>query len=248
MRCPAQFERRYVLGEIIPPGIAARRGSATHKAAEINHSQKLHSGEDLPVADLQDAARDEYVRLVKEKGVFIPKDQVGDKGKLLAAGLDAATRLTKLYREELAPQIIPALVEENIVMDVGLDLPLEGTLDLVTVAHDLEDMKTADKSKSASEAENSLQLSFYSGLLAHKTGKWPGKARLRVLVNTQEPKMQTLETTRGPADFANLLLRLQFFIAQLETGLFPPCDPGAWICSPTWCGYWWTCKYSIKRR
>jgi hypothetical protein len=34
LRCPHQFERRCLLGEIIPPGIAARRGSATHKAAQ----------------------------------------------------------------------------------------------------------------------------------------------------------------------------------------------------------------------
>jgi len=69
LRCPHQFERRYLRGEIIPPGIAARRGSATH--------------EDLPVGDLRDAARDHYVRLVKEEGVFISKDQLPEKEKLL---------------------------------------------------------------------------------------------------------------------------------------------------------------------
>ena len=83
LRCPHQFERRYLRGEIIPPGIAARRGSATHKAAQINHEQKLHTHEDLPVGDLRNAARDHYVRLVKEEGVFISKDQLPEKEKLL---------------------------------------------------------------------------------------------------------------------------------------------------------------------
>ena len=105
LRCPHQFERRYLKGEIIPPGIAARRGSATHKAAQLNHEQKLHTQTDLSLKDLQDAARDHYVRLVTEEGVFIPKDQVADKDKLLAAGLDATVRLTSLYRETLAPAI-----------------------------------------------------------------------------------------------------------------------------------------------
>ena len=90
LRCAHQFERRYLRGEIIPPGIAARRGSATHQAARINHDQKLHSQEDLPLGDLQDAARDHYVHLIKEEGVFIPKDQVAEKDRLLAAGLHAA--------------------------------------------------------------------------------------------------------------------------------------------------------------
>jgi hypothetical protein len=105
LRCPHQFERRYLRGEIIPPGIAARRGSATHKAAQINHEQKLHSQADLPAGDLQDAVRDHYVRLVQEEGVFIPKDQLYEKDTLLAHGLDAAVRLTKLYRHALAPAI-----------------------------------------------------------------------------------------------------------------------------------------------
>ena len=103
LRCPHQFERRYLRGEIIPPGIAARRGSATHKAAQINHEQKLHTQEDLPLGDLQDAARDSYVKMVKEEGVFIPKDQIAEKDTLLARGLDAAIRLTTLYWESLAP-------------------------------------------------------------------------------------------------------------------------------------------------
>src|SRR5512146_1163302 len=105
LRCPHQFERRYLRGEVIPPGIAARRGSATHKAAEINHQQKLHSKKDLPIDALQDAARDHFVKIVKENGVFIPKEQVSEKAKLLNDGLNAAVRLTKLYREQLAPQI-----------------------------------------------------------------------------------------------------------------------------------------------
>jgi hypothetical protein len=248
LRCPQQFERRYVNGEIIPPGIAARRGSATHKAAQINHEQKLTSKKDLPTDALQDAARDHYVKLVKEEGVFIPKDRVSEKNALLAGGLDAATRLTKLYHEALAPSIQPALVEQKLSIDAGLSLPIAGIVDVLTDTNWLPDLKTADKSKGASEAENSLQLTFYAGIVANHTGKWPEKISLEILVNNKEPKLQSLPTTRGPDDWANLMLRLQLFCAQLEIGIFPPCDPGAWICSPQWCGYFWTCKYSIKGR
>ena len=248
LRCPHQFERRYLRGEIIPPGIAARRGSATHKAAQINHEQKLHTQEDLPVDDLQDAARDHYVRLIQEEGVFIPKDQVAEKDTRLARGLDAAIRLTKLYRESLAPVIQPLLVEEKLTLDAGLNLPLRGTIDVLTDDHWLPDLKTANKSKGPKDADYSLQLTFYAGLVAHQTGTWPAKISLEVLVNHKEPKLQSLPTTRGPQDWANLLRRVHLMLAQIQAGLFPPCDPGAWICSPQWCGYFWTCKYSMKRR
>ena len=248
LRCAHQFERRYIKGEIIPPGIAARRGSATHKAAQINHEQKLHTKGDLPVGDLQDAARDHYVRQIKEEGVFIPKDQIAEKDRHLAGGLDTAVRLTKLYRESLAPAIQPTLVEERLTIDAGLDLPLQGTIDVLTEDHWLPDLKTADKSKGGGEAHHSLQLTFYAGLVAHHTGKWPERVSLEILVNNKEPKLQSLPTTRGPEDWANLLLRVHLMLAQIQTGLFPPCDPGAWICSASWCGYFWTCKYSLKRR
>jgi hypothetical protein len=122
LRCPHQFERHYIVGEIITPGIAARRGSATHKAAQINHEQKLHTQEDLPLGDLQDAARDSYVTIIKKEGVFIPKDQIAEKDTLLAKGLDAAIRLTTLYRMSLAPAIQPFLVEEKMTMEAGLAL------------------------------------------------------------------------------------------------------------------------------
>lgn len=247
LRCAAQFERRYILGEIIPPGIAARRGSAAHKAAQINHEQKLHSHEDLPVDTLQDAARDHYVKLIKEEGVFISKDDLPEKEKLLGAGLDASVRLTRLYRETLAPQIQPVLVEEKLEVDVGLDLPLVGIIDLTTEDGSLEDIKTADKSKNQSMADTSLQLSMYAGLVAHHTGKWPRKTNLRVLVNSTTPKLQTLETERGPEDWNLLIGRIQLMLTQIKTGLFPPCAPDSWCCSSRWCGFWWTCKWGGKR-
>ena len=248
LRCPHQFERRYIQGEIIPPGIAARRGSATHKAAQINHEQKLHTQEDLPAGDLQDAARDHYMKQIQEEGVFIPKDRISEKDQLLAGGLDAAVRLTKLYRHSLAPAIQPILVEEKLTMDANLDLPIQGTIDVLTTDNWLPDLKTADKSKGAGEADNSLQLTFYAGLVAQHTGKWPERISLEILVNHKEPKLQSLPTKRGPEDWGNLMLRIQLMLAQIQAGLFPPCDPGAWVCSPNWCGYFWTCKYSIKRR
>lgn len=248
-RCPEQFRRRWMEGEIIPPGIAARRGSGAHKAAEINHIQKVISGEDLPVGDLQDAARDEYVRLVRDQGIFIPKEDLPAKNRLLAEGLDTTVRLAKLYHDELAPKIQPApgWVERRVYMDVGLVVPLAGTLDVATVDGHLPDIKTAAKATPQSVADTSLQLSLYSALYAHESGKWPDQISLEVLVDAKVPKLVSLLTTRGPKDFAQLMLRIKLMLAQIETGLFPPCDPSAWICSEKFCGFALSCKYFIRR-
>ena len=248
LRCPAQFERRYINEEIIPPGISARRGGAIHKAAQINHEQKLTSREDLPVGDLQDAARDYYVQTVKERGVFIPKERLSEKTALLNEGLNTSIRLTQLYREEVAPTIQPVLVEEKMEIDVGMALPITGILDVYTEDKRLPDFKSADKSPAKGVADKSLELTFYAGLVADKTGEWPEEVSLDYLVNNKTPKYDQQKSKRGPVDWANLLLRVQLMIRQVQTGLFPPCDPSSWICSPTWCGYWQTCKYAIRRQ
>ena len=75
-RCPEQFRRRYLEGEIIPPGIAAAIGKSVHKAAEENHKHKLLKEEDLPKDYLQDFARDTYVKIVENEGVYLAPEEL----------------------------------------------------------------------------------------------------------------------------------------------------------------------------
>ena len=89
---------------------------------------------------------------------------------------------------------------------------------------------------------------MYAGLVASHIGKWPEKVSLEVLVNAKTPKHQSLESTRGPNDFFVLVNRVQVVWAQIKTGLFPPCDPGFWMCQEAYCGYYKSCKYSVQRR
>jgi PD-(D/E)XK nuclease superfamily protein len=247
-RCPAQFERRYINGEIHPPGVAARRGSATHKAISTNHGRKLITGQDLPVGDLQDAARDEYMRLIKTEGVFIPKADVGSKYAILNQGLNAAIRLTGLYHAKVAPAIMPAMVEERLEMDVGLPVPVAGTIDTATIDDWLPDFKTTECKKAESEAAVSIQLTIYSALFAQRVGRWPKKVSLEILVDKKDPETQSLVSARGPEDWEALIPRIEAIWRQIMAGIFPPCDPQSWVCSPTWCGYFASCKYASRRR
>jgi hypothetical protein len=101
-------------------------------------------------------------------------------------------------------------------MDGKLVTCHQGTIDVLTRDHWLPDLKTADKSKNPGEANTSLQLTFRAGLVTYQTGKWPAKVSLEVLVNSQEPKWQSLPTQRGAADWANLLARIQLTLAQIQ--------------------------------
>lgn len=246
-RCPEQWRRRYVDGEIIPPAIALCRGGSIHKAAEVNHKQKIETCVDLPVSDLQDAARDHYFKTIRQDGVFIPKDQVSEKNTLLNDGLNAAIRLTGLYHAEIAPLIQPALVEEKLEIDIGLAVPIVGIVDVYTIDKRLPDFKSSDKSPSEGAADVSLDLTFYAGLVASATGEWPLEVSLDYLVDLKGgPKYVQRKSKRGQTQWRNLLLRVDVMLKQVQAGIFPPCDSDSWACGPRWCGYFWTCKYAVR--
>lgn len=55
-RCPEQWRRRYIEGDIIPPGIAALRGSGVHKGAETAMRSKIETHANMRPAEVVDIA------------------------------------------------------------------------------------------------------------------------------------------------------------------------------------------------
>ena len=244
VRCSEQWRRRYINREVIPPGIAMHRGKGVHKAVELNNRQKRDSWEDLPLDILQDAARDGVINNVRKESLLIPPGEARGFQDIVASGVDAAVRLTKVYRECVAPSIQPVLVEEKVTMDIGLEVPLLGYLDCFTAAGVVNDTKTSGKSKTQAEIDTSSQLTAYAGMTQNRMGVWP-LVQLDVLVDTKAGKHQRLNSIRGPRDFEIMVSRISLMLQQIKTGLFPPCDPGSWACSPKWCGYYPTCRYAM---
>lgn len=243
LKCPEAFRRRYIENEIMPPGITARRGSATHKAAQINHRQKIKTAIDLPLDDLKDATRDEYVSLLTNEGVYIPKEQLSEKKKIINNGLNEALRATSVYREEIAPKIQPASAEATIeVVIPGIPLPIRGTTDCEDVAgyiHDLKVMKT----KSQEWADHTVQPSFYYILYRAFHGKWPEGFKYQMVIPNATMVHKEIVTTRDMRQIKATLRIVEAFLKDLNTGNFKPADPESWICSPLFCGYYHSCRF-----
>lgn len=241
--CPERVRRRWINGEIIPPGIAARIGTGVHKGAEVNHKAKVVSGQDEPESVVKDAARDGYVKAIEE-GVFFPPDEASTAKKQLAEGVDVTVSLAGLYRNQLAPEIKPALVEKRISMEVeGVDYPFTGTVDVYTSDNWLPDLKTAARKWPDKRADSSPQFTLYNELVKHETGRYPAKMSVEVFVKTKEVKHQRIEAYRRPEDFEVLAERVKLMLKMINAGIFPPAEPGAWQCSPKYCGYWWSCPH-----
>jgi len=248
--CPERFRRRYIEEEIIPPGIAAKIGTGFHKGCEVNHRHKITHGENIEISIIQDAARDEYIRSIKEYGVFFPPEEKSTAKIQLEAGVDVVVSLAESYYYELASKIQPKLIEETLAVDIpGLDLPLCGRVDVFTEDGWLPDLKTAAQKWSQQKADNSIQATVYNRLIREVTGEYPKKLSFEIFIkNSKKNHYQSLETVRTGADFETLCIRIKTMMQMVYAGLFPPAASDSWMCQPKWCGYYWTCPYISKSR
>lgn len=241
LRCGEQLRRRYFLNEIIPPSIAASRGTSLHKANEVNLRQKITTKKDLPLDDLLDAARDSFMNNLRE-GIFLPKAQQSEKVKLIGEGLNQSLRLTRLYRESVAPGIVPIEVERPFKIDIGLELPIAGRIDHEQNQY-VDDLKTSTKKWVENRIHAELQPVFYSIAHEYEFNTRP-QFRYHVLIALKKSEQHQLQTrTCLDSDYQALVYRLQTFIRMIKSGVFLPAAVGSWACSEKWCGYWSTCRY-----
>lgn len=244
-RCQEAFKRRYLDGDIIPPGIAACIGTGVHRAAEANHRQKISSGVDLSVEELQDTARDAYGKAL-EKGVFLTEEEKADAQTVLGNGADTAVTITGAYAEKVAPTITPALVEEKLTAEIpGLELPMLGIIDLYDKSNRTKDFKTAGKKWAAGKAESEMQPPIYDWLL-RENGFQPEGFDFEVL--THKGDHQHLEVTPHAEDMGPIITRAKALIESTKRGDFLPAEPGHWMCGPKWCGYYYTCPHIPEYR
>lgn len=145
-RCAEMWRRQYIEGDIVPVGAAAHIGQAVHKAAEINFRQKIQSRTDLPADVLQDAAVQEFIRSVRDEGIYFTPKQRQNVQQFLAQSLDMTARLADLYRREIAGRIQPVLVEykKNLLLP-KLDIPVRTILDVYTANGERHDLKTSSR-------------------------------------------------------------------------------------------------------
>jgi hypothetical protein len=247
-RCGEQWRRRYLEGEVIPPGIAARIGTGVHKAAEKNFRYKMESGEDMRLDEVQDAAATAYDKALAQ-GVFISPDEAPGAKLAMAEGKDTAVSLATLFRRELAPAIQPRLVEHKVTLDLpGLELPVVTVLDCYTEDKALRDMKTSGKKWSEDKAHTSPQPTLYRESVKEATGEYPEKLLFDVLVSTKTPALQTITTSRTEDDLAILVRQFGIMTASIQAGIFQPAERDSWMCSMKWCGYFFTCPHIPAHR
>ena len=248
-RCPMQYQHRYIDNIIAPPGVALIVGKGTHRANASDLLNKMDSGNLLSDDEVKAIAADATKREWESQDVALDEEEKAEGAdKVKGDAIDRSVSLATLYHEQIAPVVEPTGIEQKFTLPLPSGDELTGFIDVNTATR-IRDGKTSAKSPTADAADQSLQLTGYIWADWESSGRTLIKeGSLDYLVSLKKPKAMELKTTRTEDDFARLHARLDVAGQIIRAGLFPPCDPGQWCCSPKWCRYWGRCPFGAKKR
>lgn len=241
-RCAEQWRRRFIEQDVLPPALPLLMGQVVRGALLLDLHRKLDSGSDLAPEELQDAAADLYARRLSEGVYFAPED-LSSARAAMAAGKDTVLALVDLFRSRLAPGIFPALADARIMLDFGLAMPVSVAVDCLTLNGELRHFATASRRWNASRVHASPDPALRCEAVRRLTGSAPERLLVDVLVGTATPAVQSLETSRTPGDLIRVVRAFRLMLASVSAGIFPPAAPESPLCSPRWCGYFYTCPH-----
>jgi putative RecB family exonuclease len=226
LNCSARWWFKYGAGLPDPKSGSLVRGLAVHKTIE-HWFRLVLEGAAPDVEDMREPY-DAAWELLSEDASFSTDDDA-DELKRSGAGL------LRKYLEEVAPEIRPAALEQQVVGEIG-SVKVRGYIAIVEVDGRIVDVKTAAKSPSGIASDYAFQLATYRQLLPRANGK----ARLDTLVATKTPKLVKIEYEVTGADqrlTANLYPRVREGIRE---GLYFP-NRNSNLCSRKYCNFTEAC-------
>lgn len=236
LRCPKQYEFRYVEGRKIPPSGAMVQSKAWHRAVEQNYRQKITTEKDLPLGDMQEFFAAQYEEALQSEEIAFEFGE--NPGRLK----DQGVAITEAHHKVIAPTVRPQLVEQEFRISLGDDFPYDllGYWDVVDADGVVADNKAYRRAPTQEDIDKDIQLGIYSLGYRVSTGKIEKGLRLDVVVKNKEPKAVQLHTSRTNEDCRFLLGLIEQVAKAMQSGIFYP-NPNGWHCSPERCGYWSRC-------
>lgn len=260
LRCPKQFEFRYIHDITSPPSAALVTGKAAHSTYEEYFSDYLQSKKRMTP------------KMVSELSVtMLDTELEASDFKLKAADYDATVAdlqdITGSYVQYIGKDIEPISVEDEFRYITKCGVELLGFLDLKhkisvetpatevnTSLVGLIDYKITAKKWNRSKLTNSLQFNLYSlatgieHIAIHnmikggKSKKLPTKPSTDEGVTDVTSKLRVIEHKFDNLEYEHFDTMVYQAAQLITAGLFMPCDPETWCCNENWCGYWNLCR------
>jgi CRISPR/Cas system-associated exonuclease Cas4 (RecB family) len=229
LRCPKQWEYAYVKAIKQPPTLRLAIGSAAHTAIEYDLTQKLETGVDQSLEQLQDTFRDEFE--VESYGAEDePKETKGQ-------ALDSGIKSVATWHADVAPDTHPLAVEQEIQFSIN-GIVVNGTIDVVKqvgFSTIIGDWKFVGK-KPSSAGLYLLNLVGYVIGWREKTKQVEDGVVLDHIVRTKQPYHFPIEGGTIPDESISAYAGIVEQVAHgIQTDNFPPTGLQSNACS--WCGY-----------
>lgn len=234
-RCPRQFWYRYINGLVMPPNAALTFGQSYHTTLEENFRFRLEVGQDMPLKMVKNIFADEWEH---NTDVIDWEFETVDKGWLKDIGVG----LVGKYVEEIAPNRNPIVIEERLEASIdGVERPFIGIVDFIDEKGFVFDHKTAARRWNQNRANTELQATGYYLLYQSSYGKKPLGFVYDIGIKTTKMQIQTLTTVRDEPALNDYIERLRVAESLVTKEVYPKTDPGNWMCSKRWCGYYLHC-------
>lgn len=269
LKCPKQFEFRYVEGIISPPTAALLAGTAMHTGFEQYYKDILEGTSnrmtskmvgELAQITLEENAKNQEVEL---------EGEVKDEAMLHVA------LASESYINNVGKYVEPIAVEEEIRYTSKCGVDILGFIDLTRRPIECEstyfenflmqseedqfpsvilnDYKLTNKKWNLNQLSNSLQFNLYAigtdirdieicNLTKVKAAKkLPKKSQSENVVDIMS-NFRLLRHHFDGRDFDHVENLIEKVARIIHEGLFMPCSMDSWCCNENWCGYWNLCR------
>jgi len=233
LKCPRQYELRYLQGLRLPASGAMVQSRAWHETLEHNYGQKISSGVDLALSEMEDY----FVFRLEEA---LSGEEIAFRERETPESLrDQGLSIVAAHHKTIAPKVRPSLVEEKFTISLGNDFPyaLTGIWDVVEEDGTIADNKAYGKAPTQAEVDENLQFTAYSLGYRVSQQKIERGLRMDAVIKDSPPKAMQFTTRRTNADCRRLLKLIEDMAQAISSGDLPP-NPHGWWCSPRFCGYW----------
>jgi putative RecB family exonuclease len=244
LRCPRQFEVKYVRGvapAFVPVALAF--GSAFHEALAGFYSELKMTGQPLRRDLLLDAFRESWERQVTGP---VPIQPDADEEPNLDQLTDKGISMLHLFHESAAKcagDIVVEHVEHSFNVAIHdpatgeiLDETLVGTMDLIVVENGrrvVVEHKSSSKKYTQDQLRYDLQATAYR-LAARQAGMGDVGVRFQVVTKARQPALQVADVQRDLQDEDDFLRTASGVLRAIDAGVSYPIR--GWACR--------TCPYS----
>lgn len=237
LRCPKQYEFRYMQGLKKPPSGAMVQSRVWHETLEKNYKQKIKTDTDLPLNDMQEFFSARYDEAFSDEEIIFDTDSNPAKLK------DQGVSIVETHHRIIAPTVKPIAVEEKFQISLGEDFPFElmGIWDIIEADGTIVDNKAYKRTPLQNDFDKDLQFTIYS--LGYRATKQCTEKALRMdaVIKTKQTKVVQLHTRRTNEECRWVLGLIERIGQAIKGGIFFP-NPNGWHCNKKFCGYYDQCK------